>query len=149
MAMIPLPPDFSEFLRLLAEHNVRYLLVGGYAVAHHGYVRGTADIDLWVDQSGDNPDRLIAAVREFGFASADLAADDFRKDGQIIRMGVPPLRIELMTSVSGVSFEECYRQRETVEWDGLQVSLISLGMLKQNKRAAGRQNDLGDLDQLE
>lgn len=149
MTTIPLPRDFSEFLKLLAEHEVRYLLVGGYAVAHHGYVRGTADMDLWVDQAGDNPDRLVAAIREFGFSSADLTPDHFHKDAQIIRMGVPPLRIELMTSVSGVGFDECYDRREIVNWGGLPVSMISLDMLKQNKQAASRQKDLSDLDQLD
>lgn len=149
MATIPLPRDFREFLRLFAEHEVRYLLVGGYAVGLHGHVRGTADIDLWVDTAGENPDRIVSAVRAFGFANPDLRPELFREPGHIVRMGVPPLRIELMTSVSGVDFEECYKQKEVTDWAGITVDVISLSMLKRNKRAAGRPKDLDDLEHLD
>ena len=148
MATIPLPRDFKEFLRLFGDHEVRYLLVGGYAVGLHGHVRGTADIDLWVDRAGENPDRIVSAVREFGFENPELRSELFREPGHIVRMGVPPLRIEIMTSVSGVDFEECYEQRELRDWDGVPIAVISLGMLKRNKQAAGRPKDLDDLEHL-
>jgi len=107
MATIPLPPDFSAFLKLLNEHEVRYLLIGGYAVGYYGYVRATADMDLWVPRERENAQRLVAVLRAFGFGVPELKAELFLKENQIIRMGVPPMRIELGTSISGVEFEAC------------------------------------------
>ena len=149
MATILLPSDFNEFLKLLNKNEVRYLLVGGHAVGYHGHVRGTADMDIWVDATGENPDRILAALSEFGFSGPQVTADMFREPGCIIRMGVPPIRIELLTSVSGVDFVECYNARELVEWNDVIVSVISLPMLKLNKRASGRLKDLDDLDHLD
>lgn len=145
MATIPLPPDFSEFLRLLGEHRVRYLLIGGYAVGYHGHVRGTADIDIWVDRAPENADRASAALREFGF---DAEPSLIREPDQVIRMGAPPLRIEMLTSISGVQFDDCYQDRAIVNWEGVEVSVISLDKLKQNKAASGRLKDLDDLKKL-
>ncbi len=113
-----LPSDFSEFLKLLNKNDVRYLLVGGHAVGYHGHVRGTVDMDIWVDPTGENPDRILAALSEFGFSGPQVTAGLFRESGRIIRMGVPPIRIELLTSVSGVDFAECYNARELAEWNG-------------------------------
>jgi hypothetical protein len=103
MATIPLLPDFSEFLRLLNEHEVRYLLVGGYAVSYHGYVRATADMDIWVDPERGNAERQVEVLREFGFGASDPTPEMFLEESRVIRMGVPPIRIELLTSdrVSG------------------------------------------------
>jgi hypothetical protein len=101
MATIPLPPDFSEFSRLLNAHEVRYLLVGGYAVGYHGYVRATADMGIWVDRERSNAERLVAVLREFGFGDSDPTPEMFLEESRVIRMGVPPIRIELLTSVSG------------------------------------------------
>jgi hypothetical protein len=148
MANVNLPPDFKEFLRLLNEHHVEYLLIGGYAVAYHGYPRATADLDVWIAIHPHNADRVVAALKEFGFAVADLSAELFLKEGQIIRMGVPPVRIEIATSISGVRFDECYAARVIDELDGVPVSLIGLAHLKLNKRAAGRHKDLNDLENL-
>ena len=149
MATIQLPSDFNEFLKLLNKNEVRYLLVGGHAVGYYGHVRGTADMDIWVDRTGENPDRILAALSEFGFRGPQVATDLFRESGRIIRIGVPPIRIELLTSVSGVDFAECYDARELVEWNDVTVSVISLPMLKLNKRASGRLKDLDDLDHLD
>ena len=149
MDTTPLPSDFSEFLKLLNKNDVRYLLVGGHAVGYHGHVRGTADMDIWVDRTGENPGRILAALTEFGFSGPHVAADLFREPGRIIRMGVPPIRIELLTSLSGVDFAECYDARELAEWDDTIVSVISLPMLKLNKQAIGRLKDLDDLDHLD
>jgi hypothetical protein len=149
MATIPLPADFSAFLRLLNEHEVRYLLIGGYAVGYHGYVRATADMDLWVARERANAERVVAALRAFGFGVPELREELFLKENQVIRMGVPPMRIEIGTSISGVEFEACYAERVVAHWDDVEVSVISLGRLKENKRASGRLKDLVDLEYLE
>src|SRR3954468_5450104 len=112
MDMILLPPDFREFLQLLNSHKVRYLLVGGYAVGYYGYPRATADMDIWVATDSENVEKVIAVLAEFGFA--EVEPELFAKEQQVLRMGLPPLRIELLTGVSGVKFEECYSQRAVV-----------------------------------
>ncbi|HEX6182407.1 MAG TPA: hypothetical protein VFZ44_00755 [Pyrinomonadaceae bacterium] len=144
--MTLLPPDFREFLRLLNSHNIRYLLVGGYAVGYYGYPRATADMDIWVETGAGNVEKLIAALAEFGFTGVE--PELFAKDKQVLRMGVPPLRIELLTSVSGVEFEDCYPARTVAILDEVEVSLISLENLKTNKAASGRYKDLNDLEHL-
>ena len=143
-----LPSDFSEFLKLLNKNRVRYLLVGGHAVGYHGHVRGTADMDILVDCEGDNPVRIVAALGEFGFRGSGVSPDEFDEPGRIIRLGVPPVRIELLTSISGVSFEECYSSRVVAQWDDVTVDVISREMLRLNKRASGRPKDLDDLEHL-
>ncbi len=148
MAMIPLPSDFSAFLKLLAVHEVRYLLVGGYAVGYYGYVRATADMDLWVSRESENATRLVLALREFGFDVPELEDGLFLKENQVIRMGIPPIQIEIITSISGVEFAACYAEREVASWEDVEVSIISLSRLKQNKRASGRLKDLLDLEYL-
>ncbi len=149
MATIPLPPDFSEFLRLLNEHEVRYLLVGGHAVGYHGHVRATADMDVWVSREPDNAARLVTVLERFGFASADVDPELFLEPDRVIRMGVPPIRIEIMTSISGVEFDECFADRVEAEWDDLTVNIISLPKMKINKKASGRLKDLSDLEALD
>ena len=119
-----LPPDFSEFLRLLNSHDVRYLLVGGYAVGYYGYPRATADMDIWVETRPENVAKVIAALADFGFTGVE--SELFAKDKQVIRMGVPPLRIELLTGVSGVEFADCYAARLVASLGEVEVSLISL-----------------------
>lgn len=148
MVISTLPPDFKDFLRLLNSKQVEYLLVGGYAVGYYGYPRATADIDVWIAVSEQNAGRIVAALHEFGFAVPDLKPELFLQKGRVIRMGVPPIRIEVITSASGVDFAECYSRRLIVEMDGIPVSLIELTDLKKNKKAAGRPKDLADLDQL-
>lgn len=144
--MTLLPPDFSEFLRLLNSHNVKYLLVGGYAVGYYGYPRATVDIDLWVETRPENVVKVIAALADFGFAGVE--PELFAKDKQVIRMGVPPLRIELLTGISGVEFADCYDARLMATLGEIEVSLISLKDLKINKAASGRYKDLNDLEHL-
>jgi len=148
MATVNLPPDFKEFLQLLSVHQVEYLLIGGYAVAYHGYPRATADMDIWIAIHPHNADRVVAALKAFGFDLPELSAALFLKEGQIIRMGVPPLRIEIATTISGVQFEECYAARVIDILDEVEVHLISLAHLKANKKAAGRYKDLNDLENL-
>lgn len=145
---LQLPDDFKEFLKLLTSHEARYLLIGGFAVGYHGYPRTTKDIDLWVEVDLDNAKRLVAAIKEFGFSMPELTEDLFLQPGKIIRMGIPPMRIEVLTSISGVEFKQCYAGRIEDELDGVAVSLISLEDLKANKLASGRHKDLNDLEHL-
>lgn len=148
MAIPALPPDFKEFLKLLNSHSVEYLLVGGYAVGYYGYPRATADMDIWIAHTSSNAQKLVAAIKEFGFNVPELTPELFLKENQVIRMGVPPFRIEIVTSASGVTFEECYAARVRAVIDDIEVNLISLDHLKANKRAAGRHKDLDDLEHL-
>jgi len=148
MATIRLPPDFKEFLQLLNAHQVEYLLVGGYAVGYHGYPRATVDMDIWIGKGPATAETMVAVLREFGFDVPNLSADLFLKDDQIVRMGVPPIRLEIFTSIPGVRFEECYPARVEGEIDGVRVSLINLRDLKTNKKASGRNKDLADLENL-
>ena len=143
-----LPLDFSELLSLLNESGVEYLLVGGYAVIYYGYPRATGDIDLWIRQSPDNAARVVGALRVFGFGGPGLVPEAFVGDDKIVRMGVPPNRAEILTSVSGVSFDECWPHRELSDWGGVEVPVIGLSDLRRNKRASGRAKDLADLDEL-
>ncbi|MGB3715185.1 MAG: hypothetical protein WA996_12215 [Candidatus Promineifilaceae bacterium] len=141
--------DFREFIQSLNNNQVRYLVAGGYAVAYHGYPRYTKDIDIWVDQSRDNANKLIAALEQFGFATLGLSAEDFLESGQIIQLGNPPNRIDLLTSLTGVSFEACYEKRIVLDVEDLEINFIDLENLKANKKATGRYQDLADLENLE
>lgn len=146
--MIRLPTEFREFLQLLSDHRVRYLLVGGYAVGYYGYPRTTADIDCWIARDRLNAERMVHVLTDFGFGVEELKPEIFLDEHRIIRMGYAPLRIEVMMSASGVAFEECYSKRTEDVLDGIPVSIIGLGCLKQNKRASGRHKDLDDLEHL-
>lgn len=148
MATIRLPSDFKEFLKLLNAHKVKYLVIGGYAVGYHGYPRATADMDIWIAMHPQNASKLVTVLKEFGFRIPDLSAELFLKENQIIRMGVPPVRLEITTSISGVQFDECYRERVVAKVDGVQINLIGLKHLKINKKASGRYKDLNDLENL-
>ena len=111
MATIRLPSDFKDFLKLLNANQVEYLLIGGYAVGYHGYPRATGDMDVWVAVNPENADRIVVALKQFGFAVPELSAELFLRQNQIVRMGLPPVRIELTTTISGVEFQECYAVR--------------------------------------
>jgi hypothetical protein len=133
---------------LLNANAVEYLLIGGYAVAYYGYPRATADMDVWVAMSPMNAQKTARALLEFGFDVPELSPQLFLLPDKVIRMGVPPVRIEVLTTISGVSFDECFRDRTVAEIDGMPVNLIGLEHLKINKRASGRLKDLADLDYL-
>ncbi|MBI3408791.1 MAG: nucleotidyltransferase [Planctomycetes bacterium] len=148
MAKQRLPVDFREFLKSLNSKRVKYLLIGGYAVVYHGYPRATGDMDVWVETSPQNAKRLDRAIREFGFDVEKLSPDLFEKPDQIVRMGIPPMRIEVLTTISGVHFSDCYRRRRVIRIDGIKVSVISLRDLLANKKASGRTKDLADYEQL-
>lgn len=145
---LQLSPDFKEFLKLLNEHEVRYLLIGGYAVSYHGYPRATEDLDIWVAVHPDNARKLVGVLKHFGFEDPALTPELFLQKPKIIRMGFPPMRLEITTSISGVEFDECYRTRIVDTIDGVKVSLIDLEHLKKNKKASGRAKDIADLENL-
>lgn len=133
-------------MKSLSSNGARFLLIGGYAVNLYGYVRSTGDLDVWVANDPENAEKVAEAVRAFGFK--DASAEMFQVRGVIVRMGLPPVRIAVMTGISGVEFDDCYERRQTIENSGIAIPVIHLDDLKQNKRAAGRMKDLADLEEL-
>ncbi len=140
--------DFKEFIELLNKNSVKYLVVGGYALAFHGYPRYTKDIDFWVWVNRANAKNIIKTLEDFGFSSLDLNEDDFLSPGYVVQLGQPPARIDLLTSVTGLEFEACYESREHIEVQGSVIELIDLDSFKKNKKAVGRHQDLADLENL-
>jgi len=145
---VKLQRDLSEFVALLGVHEVDYLVVGAHAVAFHGYPRFTGDIDLLVRPTLDNGRRIIAALSSFGMGQVDLAAEDFAAPELIVQLGRPPNRIDLLTSITGVTFEAAWASRVRGELDEHQVWYPSKAVLIQNKRAAARPRDLADVAEL-
>lgn len=141
--------DFKEFIQSLNDNNVRYLVVGGYAVALHGYPRYTKDIDIWIELSSENAAKILKALDQFGFASLGLKETDFMVEDQVIQLGYPPNRIDILTTLPGVTFKECYGTRLSVEIDGVIVNFIDRDNLRKTKKATGRLQDLADLEKLE
>lgn len=140
--------DFKEFIQFLNDNNVRYLVVGGYAVAVHGHPRYTKDIDIWIEVTPENANNLLEVLTQFGFGSLGLKAEDFLTPDQIIQLGYPPNRIDLLTGIDGVDFENCYPLRLEVDIDNVVVNFIDLDNLRKNKKASGRLQDLADLENL-
>lgn len=140
--------DFKEFIRSLNDNQVHYLVVGGYAVALHGYPRYTKDIDIWIEMTPANATQIIKALDQFGFGVLGLKEQDFLEAETIIQLGYPPRRIDLFTTLSGVDFEDCFAAKVVVEMDGLQVNFIDLENLKKNKHATGRAQDIADIENL-
>jgi hypothetical protein len=146
--MTPLPTEFSELLKSLNSHDVRYLVVGGYAVVFHGHPRTTGDIDIWIERTAENASRVVTALREFGFNVPELKVELFLEPKRVVRMGHSPLRVEILTSVDGVEFESCYPKRIDDELGGTPAAIIGLDCLRRNKQASGRHIDLNDLEHL-
>ena len=140
--------DFREFIELLIKHKAEYLIVGGYAVGVHGHPRYTGDLDIWLNPSPQNADLILQCVNEFGFSSYGLTQSDFIKQGNVIQLGYPPMRIDLLTEIDGVTFEECYENRKVVVIDDLHVNFIGYEDLLKNKRESGRPRDIDDIDNL-
>jgi predicted nucleotidyltransferase len=143
-----LPDDFKEFLKLLNDHTVDYLLIGGYAVGYYGYPRTTADIDFWVAIDCETAGKLVKVFHEFGMQSDEINTDLFMNPGNIVRMGLAPVRIEILNKIDGVEFSDCLSRCSPVIMDGIPVNLISLNDLRSNKQASGRYKDLDDLEHL-
>ncbi|MCB0522228.1 MAG: nucleotidyltransferase [Lewinellaceae bacterium] len=144
-----LDSNFKEFIELLNANGVKYLVVGGFAVAFHGYPRYTKDIDFWIWADPENAERIIKAIEEFGLGSLGLQASDFLNPENIIQLGYEPNRIDLITQLEGIDFEECYEQRRQVEFEGVPLNFIDLDSLIRSKRVAGRFKDLADVEKLE
>ena len=146
--MIQLPKDFSEFLKLLNSKQVEYLVIGGWAVGFYGYPRATGDMDIWVSRSEENASKIVETMNEFGFNVPNLSPDLFTKENQVTRLGVPPIRIEILTTISGVSFNECLNNRQTVLMNEVNINIIGLEDLRKNKASAKRYKDLDDFEKL-
>lgn len=141
--------DFRDFLALLAKHNVRYLVVGGYAVAVHGYPRYTGNLDVFIALDSKTAESMAAAFIEFGFLRTDIDASTFLVPKSIVEVGHEPLKLHIMNAISGVVFDDAYGRRETVQLDGLDVTFIGYEDLLSNKLATGRGKDKVDTEELE
>ena len=137
--------DYKDMLLALSGEGVRFLLVGAYALAAHGYPRATMDMDIWVMPSPGNTEAVPRAPRRFGAPRGDLTADDLRKEGTVFQIGVAPRRIDILTSASGLDFEEAHGLSASVDIEGIEVRIPSVDDLIRNKRAAGRTKDLADV----
>ena len=140
--------DFRELLALFNDHRVSYVIVGGYALAFHGAPRFTGDLDIFVKPDHENAGRIVAALGAFGFASLGLTESDFERPDQVIQLGVSPVRVDLLTSITGLSWEEVIASRVPSNYGDVPVNYIGREELILNKRATGRAKDLADLEAL-
>lgn len=141
--------DFIELLAAFNAHAVEYLVVGGYALAVHGHVRATKDLDVWVRPSAENAPRVLAALMDFGAPLHDLSKEDMATEGTVFQIGVPPLRVDVITAIDGVTFDAAWPDRVTVRLDDTPVPVLSRHHLIANKKASGRLQDLADVERLE
>ena len=141
--------DYREMLAALAAEGAKFLLVGAYAMAAHGYPRATMDIDLWVMPTRENAEAVLRALRRFGAPLHGLTREDLERDGTIFQIGVAPRRIDIMTTASGLEFDEAFAHAIPVRIEGLEVFIPSVADLIRNKRATGRTKDLADAEALE
>jgi hypothetical protein len=142
-----LNPDFSEMLSALNARKADYMIVGAYALAAHGYLRATGDIDIWIRCTVENAEKVMHALKDFGAPLFDLTLDDLSTPETVFQIGVPPRRIDFLTSISGVDVDECWTARMEVEVDGQHINFLSRAWLILNKRAAGRPKDMLDADE--
>jgi len=141
--------DFRDLLRALSDHSARYLVVGAYAVAVHGYPRATGDLDVWVDATPDNAPKVYRALQAFGAPLSDLALAELATPGVVFQMGLPPRRIDILTQVSGLAFADAWLHRTEARFGDVAAAVIGRAELLINKRATGRPKDLADVDALE
>jgi predicted nucleotidyltransferase len=141
--------DYRDMLHALSDEKVKFLLVGAYALAAHGYPRATMDIDIWVMPSPQNADAVLRALRRFGAPLHNLTKEDLQQDGTLFQIGVAPRRIDIVTAASGLQFEEAYERSLSVNIEGIEVHIPSIDDLIRNKRASGRTKDLADAEALE
>ncbi len=144
-----LDPDFKEFINLALSNDVKFMVVGGYAVAAHGHPRYTGGLDIWILVDRENAEKLVLTLGEFGFAELHLTPKDFMEEGQVIQLGREPLRIDLLTGLDGLSFSDCMDRAITVDIDRMAVPFISRHDLLVNKRATGRPQDRADVAALD
>ncbi len=142
-----LPEEFKEFIRLLNSAKVKYIVLGGWAVNLYANPRATADIDFLVGIDEKNVQKILGALSDFGLKNVPL--EYFSEKGNVVRMGMPPSRIEILTGASGIDFEECYKSKKRIKLDDITINFISKKHLIQNKKSAGRPKDIADVDALE
>jgi Nucleotidyl transferase AbiEii toxin, Type IV TA system len=144
--MIPFNPDFKDLLSCLLAAEVRFLLVGGYALAFHGHPRATKDMDVWVEPTRENAERVLRALGVFGAPTHDVTADDFADPRTVFQIGVPPRRVDVVCSIEGVAFDEAWSDREDLHLDEIEVPVIGLEAMLANKQATGRAQDIADAE---
>ena len=146
--IVNLDKDFNEFVELLLRHNVRFLIVGGYALAAHGLPRATGDLDVWVWINTDNALNIVKSLDEFGFSQVGLTMENFIHEDAVIQLGYPPHRIDILTSIDGVDFDDAYARRTVINIDSQDIPFIGRDDLIRNKRAASRPQDIADVARL-
>jgi hypothetical protein len=144
-----LNPDFKDMLSCLKDEKVDFIIVGAYALAAHGFPRATGDIDIWVRSDAENARKVMRALAKFGAPLSDISAHDFDIPDRVVQLGVEPSRIDLLTSIDGVEFDEAWGEKITISIDELEIHILSKGHLIKNKLAAGRDKDQGDIAWLE
>ena len=140
--------DFLDLLRAFIDHNVRFLIVGAYALAVHGRPRATGDLDVWVDATPENAARVLSALEQFGAPTAQVSAEDFSRPGSVFQMGLPPVRIDVLTELTGLTFSEAWSSRTQAAFGPVVADVIGREAFIRNKRATGRARDLGDIEAL-
>ena len=143
-----LAQDFEDFVKLLNKHQVDYLVVGGYALAFHGKPRHTGDLDIWINSSESNAEKLVNVIQEFGLATLGLTMSDFMQEGYVTQIGYSPLRIDILNTIDGVKFENAYPNKLLVDVNGIEVRYIGLKEFIENKTASGRSQDIADLKEI-
>jgi hypothetical protein len=141
--------DFEEFIGLLNKHEVKYLIVGAYAMALYAEPRNTGDIDIFINPTKINADKILNVLKDFGFTDLDISINDLTKENMIVQLGVQPVRIDLLTSISGVKFKEAIESKEEKLFGSTKTFFISKELLIKNKKAIGRKKDLADLELLQ
>lgn len=144
-----LTQDFREFVQSLNDNDVRFLIVGGYAVAFHGHPRYTKDLDIWIWVDEQNAENVVKALDQFGFSSLQLKPADFLDANMVVQLGYPPNRIDLIMGLAGVEFDSCYHARVEEKVEDVILPFIDIENLKKNKQASGRHQDLADLENLQ
>lgn len=145
---MPLNKDLREFVELLNSNRVEYLIVGAFAVAYHGFPRYTGDLDILVRPNRENARRIMEVLSQFGFGKLGIEIEDLETPGKVVQLGIPPNRIDLITALSGLSFEEAWASREAAYLDGVLVEFIGRTALIRNKENTGRAKDRGDAEEL-
>jgi hypothetical protein len=140
--------DFIDFIELLNLHKVHYMIVGAHALAYHGRPRHTGDLDIWIKPSSENAIKMVTVLKDFGFGSLGLTEEDFLKENYVTQLGYPPLRIDILNTISGVEFDDAYHNKVDGQVDDLKVNFINIADFIKNKEASGRKKDFGDIESL-
>lgn len=143
-----LAPDFEDFIRLLNSHKVAYMVVGGYALAFHGKPRNTGDLDIWINITEDNAEKMLRVLNDFGMGAFGFNKEDFLVPGYITQIGYPPLRIDILMSIDGIEFTEAIPNIQQLDVNGLVINYIGLGDFLKNKEASGRIQDIADIQEI-